>query len=161
MRFHSPAEWDILLKYVPRHREVSSSGMLLHTYQAEKLREEGHRIVPYSRRNDSPKVENARNFWFDFDKEANVDPNIYAFEQCMVGRSSMKLQANFCYSFSEVFATTLTEERVADSVEESKTYFSQEKLIAEEVYNVPKEKVREICKENLVNIENGKRDFRF
>jgi len=36
-----------------------------------------------------------------------------------------------------------------------------EKLIAEEVYNVPKEKVREICKENLVNIENGKRDFRF
>ena len=76
MRFHSPAEWDILLKYVPRHREVSSSGMLLHTYQAEKLREEGHTIVPYSRRNDSPKVENARNFWFDFDKEANVDPNI-------------------------------------------------------------------------------------
>ncbi len=50
--------------------------MLLHTYQAEKLREEGHTIVPYSRRNDSPKVENARNFWFDFDKEANVDPNI-------------------------------------------------------------------------------------
>ena len=76
MRFHSPAEWDILLKYVPRHREVSSSGMLLHTYQAEKLREEGHTIVPYSRRNDSPKVENARNFWFDFEKEAAVDPNI-------------------------------------------------------------------------------------
>ena len=37
MRFHTPAEWDILLKYIPRYREVSSSGMLLHTYHVETL----------------------------------------------------------------------------------------------------------------------------
>jgi len=36
-----------------------------------------------------------------------------------------------------------------------------EKIIGEELFNIPKDKVREICKENLVNIENGKRDFRF
>lgn len=34
-------------------------------------------------------------------------------------------------------------------------------LIEKEVLNVPKEKVREIVKRNLVDIENGKRDFRF
>lgn len=36
-----------------------------------------------------------------------------------------------------------------------------EKLILKEIDNIPKEKVREIVKENLTNIENGKRDFRF
>lgn len=36
-----------------------------------------------------------------------------------------------------------------------------EKLIEQELMNVPKEKVREVCKENLKNIENGQRDFRF
>ncbi len=36
-----------------------------------------------------------------------------------------------------------------------------EKLIEKELMNVPKEKVREVCKENLKNIENGQRDFRF
>lgn len=36
-----------------------------------------------------------------------------------------------------------------------------EKLILKELKNIPKDKVREIVKENLVNIENGKRDFRF
>ena len=36
-----------------------------------------------------------------------------------------------------------------------------EKLILKELDNIPKDKVREIVKENLVNIENGKRDFRF
>lgn len=36
-----------------------------------------------------------------------------------------------------------------------------EKLILKELENIPKEKVREIVKENLANIENGKRDFRF
>ncbi len=36
-----------------------------------------------------------------------------------------------------------------------------EKLIENELLNIPKENVRDICKENLVNIENGKRDFRF
>ena len=36
-----------------------------------------------------------------------------------------------------------------------------EKLIAEEMENIPNEKVKEIAKNNLINIENGKRDFRF
>lgn len=36
-----------------------------------------------------------------------------------------------------------------------------EALIEEELNNIPKEKVREICKENLVKIEQGIRDFRF
>ncbi|MCM1272941.1 MAG: [FeFe] hydrogenase H-cluster radical SAM maturase HydG [Clostridium sp.] len=36
-----------------------------------------------------------------------------------------------------------------------------EALIEAELNNIPKEKVREICRENLKNIENGMRDFRF
>ena len=36
-----------------------------------------------------------------------------------------------------------------------------EKLIEKEISNVPNEKVREILKNNLKEIENGNRDFRF
>ncbi len=36
-----------------------------------------------------------------------------------------------------------------------------EKMIEDELSNIPNEKVREICKQNLENISNGKRDFRF
>ncbi|HEX2925603.1 MAG TPA: [FeFe] hydrogenase H-cluster radical SAM maturase HydG [Ruminiclostridium sp.] len=36
-----------------------------------------------------------------------------------------------------------------------------EALIQEEIGNVPKEKVREVVKENLIKISNGSRDFRF
>ena len=36
-----------------------------------------------------------------------------------------------------------------------------EKLIEDELKNIPKEKVRNICEENLEKIEQGKRDFRF
>lgn len=36
-----------------------------------------------------------------------------------------------------------------------------ERLIQEEVHHVPKEKVREIVKQNLIDIEQGSRDFRF
>lgn len=36
-----------------------------------------------------------------------------------------------------------------------------EKLIKAELDNIPKEKVRQICEDNLVNIANGERDFRF
>lgn len=36
-----------------------------------------------------------------------------------------------------------------------------EKLIREQLVNIPREKVREIVEKNLVNIENGQRDFRF
>ena len=36
-----------------------------------------------------------------------------------------------------------------------------EKVIAEEIKNIPNEKVRRICEEHLKDIENGKRDFRF
>ena len=36
-----------------------------------------------------------------------------------------------------------------------------EKLIEKEINNVPNDKVREILKNNLKEIENGQRDFRF
>ena len=36
-----------------------------------------------------------------------------------------------------------------------------EALIQVELNNIPKDKVREICKENLDKIERGIRDFRF
>ena len=36
-----------------------------------------------------------------------------------------------------------------------------EKMIAAELNNIPKEKVREICAENLEKIGRGIRDFRF
>lgn len=36
-----------------------------------------------------------------------------------------------------------------------------EKMIESELNNIPKEKVRKICENNLKEIENGKRDFRF
>ena len=36
-----------------------------------------------------------------------------------------------------------------------------EKLIEEEINNIPKEKVREIVRERLIKIANGERDFRF
>ena len=36
-----------------------------------------------------------------------------------------------------------------------------EALIESEIGNIPKEKVREIVRENLVKIEHGIRDFRF
>lgn len=34
-------------------------------------------------------------------------------------------------------------------------------LIEKELMNIPKEKVREICREHIEAIEHGKRDFRF
>lgn len=42
-----------------------------------------------------------------------------------------------------------------------KTKAVGEKLIAAEILNVPNEKVRNILKERLTDIANGKRDFRF
>ena len=36
-----------------------------------------------------------------------------------------------------------------------------EKLIAQEIEKVPNEKIREIAKRHLQEIENGQRDFRF
>ncbi len=36
-----------------------------------------------------------------------------------------------------------------------------EKMIEKELNNIPNEKVRQICKEHLIDIENNKRDFRF
>ena len=36
-----------------------------------------------------------------------------------------------------------------------------EALIQAELENIPKEKVKEVCKANLENIQNGIRDFRF
>ena len=43
----------------------------------------------------------------------------------------------------------------------SETKAVGEKLIEKEINNVPNEKVREILKNNLKEIENGNRDFRF
>jgi 2-iminoacetate synthase len=36
-----------------------------------------------------------------------------------------------------------------------------ERLIEKEIDIIPKEKVRTLVRENLVNIQNGQRDFRF
>jgi 2-iminoacetate synthase len=36
-----------------------------------------------------------------------------------------------------------------------------EKLIEKEIDTIPKEKVRALVRQNLVNIQNGQRDFRF
>jgi 2-iminoacetate synthase len=36
-----------------------------------------------------------------------------------------------------------------------------EKLIEQEMNNIPREKIREIVRKNLKEIENGQRDFRF
>lgn len=36
-----------------------------------------------------------------------------------------------------------------------------EALIKKELDNIPKDKVREICREHIGEIEGGKRDFRF
>ena len=36
-----------------------------------------------------------------------------------------------------------------------------EAMIEKELENIPNEKVRQICREHLVDIENNKRDFRF
>ena len=38
---------------------------------------------------------------------------------------------------------------------------TREEMILKEIDNVPNEKVREVLKQNLENISNGKRDFRF
>lgn len=61
-----------------------------------------------------------------------TEEQLYAFEQCMASCSSIKVKANSCYSFGEVFATALTEESVAEGVAVSKTYFKQEKILEEE-----------------------------
>jgi 2-iminoacetate synthase len=36
-----------------------------------------------------------------------------------------------------------------------------ERLIEKEIDTIPKEKVRSLVRKNLVNIQNGQRDFRF
>ena len=78
IRVHTPNEWDLLLDKIPFHREVSISGRLARgtDEDVKKLIAEGHTIVPYSKTNDSPKIKNVKRVWFDFDKEANIDPNI-------------------------------------------------------------------------------------
>ena len=32
--------------------------------------------MPYSKTNDTPKAKNAKKVWFDFEKEANVEPKV-------------------------------------------------------------------------------------
>lgn len=57
---------------------------------------------------------------------------VYAFEQCMASISSLKIAGNSTYSFTNVFATAVTEENVMEMFKDSKMYFSQEKLVEEE-----------------------------
>ena len=54
---------------------------------------------------------------------------------------------------------TLKEYLIDYASEETKKIGEQ--LIEKELLNIPKEKVKEICEENLKMIEDGKRDFRF
>lgn len=54
---------------------------------------------------------------------------------------------------------TLKEYLIDYASEETKEIGEQ--LIEKELLNIPKEKVKEICEENLLEIEQGKRDFRF
>ncbi len=61
-----------------------------------------------------------------------TEKEVYAFEQCMTSISSLDIAGNSSYSFTNVFATAVTEESVAYTVEKSKTYFSQEKTLKEE-----------------------------
>ena len=78
-------------------------------------------------------TEATNNFCYIPEKFSGLtEKELYAFEQCMASISFLKLAGNSSCSFTNVFATAVTEESIAESVEESKTYFSQEKLIAEE-----------------------------
>ena len=54
---------------------------------------------------------------------------------------------------------TLTEYLVDYASEETKKI--GEELIRAEIEKIPKDKVKEICRENLEKIANGIRDFRF
>ena len=54
---------------------------------------------------------------------------------------------------------TLKEYLIDYASEETKEIGEQ--LIEKELLNIPKEKVKEICEKNLLEIEQGKRDFRF
>ena len=78
-------------------------------------------------------TEATNNFAFIPEKFSGLtEKELYAFEQCMASVSSLKISANSSCSFTNVFATSITEERVAETIEVSKIYFSQEKLIEEE-----------------------------
>ncbi len=95
-------------------------------------------------------TEATNNFAYTPDKFSGLTQGeVYAFEQCMASISSVKLQANSSYSFTNVFATSVTEESIAETLEESKTYFSQKKLIAEE--NALSEKYEKLFAVRTVN----------
>ncbi len=74
---------------------------------------------------------------------------VYAFEQCMAGRSSVKIKANSSCLFTNVFATAVKEESVMEDICLSKAYFSQEKMLAEE--SALKEKYEKLFAIRTVN----------
>lgn len=78
-----------------------------------------------------------------------TEKEVYAFEQCMTSISSLDIAGNSSYSFTNVFATAITEESVAYTVEKSKTYFSQEKTLKEE--NALTEKYEKLFAVRTVN----------
>lgn len=78
-----------------------------------------------------------------------TEEQVYAFEQCMASRSAVKIKANSSYSFTNVFATAVKEEKIAEDLVVSKTYFSQEKMLAEE--SALKEKYEKLFAVRTVN----------
>lgn len=79
---------------------------------------------------------------------------VYAFEQCMASRATVTVASDSSYSFSEVFATSTTEESVEGDVRHSETYFSAETLQEEE--NALKEKYEKLFTVRTVNTPDEK-----
>ena len=78
-------------------------------------------------------TEATNNFTYIPEKFSGLtEGQVYAFEQCMASISSLKIAGNSSYSFTNVFATAVTEESIAETVADSKAYFLQEKLTEEE-----------------------------
>lgn len=95
-------------------------------------------------------MEATNNFNYVPDKFSGLtEGEVYGFEQCMASTSTIKLSKNASYSFTNVFATALTEDSVMQSMAISKEYFSQEKIKAEETWL--KEKYNKLFTVRTVN----------
>ena len=72
-----PGYLDKILDCIPRHREVSTGGYILHPLdQVEKLQKEGFEILPPTRKGYSPRVKDFKKYLFDFSKEMKVDTDV-------------------------------------------------------------------------------------
>ena len=61
-----------------------------------------------------------------------TEGELYAFEQCMASTSSVTVEAGSEFSFSNVFATSIKEEEIEKTIQDSREYFMQDKLAHEE-----------------------------